>query len=121
MLKVCFFIEMLIFWSLEIQPKELTKIGKSTSPSHQSLRQAIASDHRWYPQLQQGIECWMPGLLSNKWIHMDSYLDARDSYSSHMVNQQSYIVYSSIILPFLVLVEKKRERCFFTRLNWGTF
>ena len=52
---------------------------------------------------------------------MDSYLDARDSYSSHMVNQQSYIVYSSIILPFLVLVEKKRERCFFTRLNWGTF
>lgn len=54
----------------------------------------------------------MPGLLSNKWIHMDSYLDARDSYSSHMVNHQSYIVYSSIILPFLVLVVKKREMFF---------
>ena len=49
---------------------------------------------------------------------MDSYLDAKDSYSSHMVNHQSYIVYySSIILPFLVV--RKRERDAFSQGSIG--
>lgn len=110
MLKMCFLLKCWFLGLWRFDQKSWQKSGSLKAPPTTLLRQAIASDHRWYPQLQQGIEGSMPGLLSNKSIHTDSYLDARDSYSSHMVNHQSYIVYSSITLPFLVV--KKREMFF---------